>query len=207
MAGTGWLADAVICQILLPSLADSNGDGSGDLPGATAHMDHLELGIGFMPFSPLGKSPLTGTVSADTQFGEADIRRRAPRFEAANLTANQASLARVFKQPGAPRPGRLPWRGCWPSSRGWCPSPGPGGCPVSRRTPQPRRRRCPPTNAPNSPTSPTRWAPATATTTPDGHGRDGRAQVRFGPAQPASAHRRPRPAPETPRRPPHRHGG
>ncbi len=108
MAGTGWLADAVICQTLLPSLADSNGDGIGDLPGATAHIDHVELGIGFMPFRPLGKNFLTGTVSADTQFGEADIRRRAPRFEAANPTASQAPSRGSARtpEPGAPCPGR-----------------------------------------------------------------------------------------------------
>jgi aryl-alcohol dehydrogenase-like predicted oxidoreductase len=51
-----------------------------------------ELGIGFVPFSPLGKGFLTGTVSADTQFAEGDVRRRVPRFEAENLAANQALI-------------------------------------------------------------------------------------------------------------------
>ena len=54
-----------------------------------------ELGIGFVPFSPLGKGFLTGTVSTDTQFAEGDIRRRVPRFEAENLAANQALVDRV----------------------------------------------------------------------------------------------------------------
>jgi aryl-alcohol dehydrogenase-like predicted oxidoreductase len=54
-----------------------------------------ELGIGFVPFSPLGKGFLTGTVSPDTEFTEGDIRRRVPRFEAANLAANEALVARV----------------------------------------------------------------------------------------------------------------
>ena len=49
-----------------------------------------ELGIGFVPFSPLGKGFLTGTVSADTTFGEGEIRARVPRFEPENLAANQA---------------------------------------------------------------------------------------------------------------------
>jgi aryl-alcohol dehydrogenase-like predicted oxidoreductase len=54
-----------------------------------------ELGIGFVPFSPLGKGFLTGTVTTDTEFAEGDIRRRVPRFEAANLAANQALVDRV----------------------------------------------------------------------------------------------------------------
>jgi aryl-alcohol dehydrogenase-like predicted oxidoreductase len=54
-----------------------------------------ELGIGFVPFSPLGKGFLTGTVDATTAFTEADIRRRVPRFEAQNLAANQALVEHV----------------------------------------------------------------------------------------------------------------
>ncbi|SCY58077.1 Predicted oxidoreductase [Microbacterium sp. LKL04] len=54
-----------------------------------------ELGIGFVPFSPLGKGFLTGTVSTDTAFDEGDIRRRVPRFEAENLSANQALVDHV----------------------------------------------------------------------------------------------------------------
>ncbi len=49
-----------------------------------------ELGIGFVPFSPLGKGFLTGTVSADATFGAGEIRGRVPRFEPDNLRANQA---------------------------------------------------------------------------------------------------------------------
>ncbi len=54
-----------------------------------------ELGIGFVPFSPLGKGFLTGAVSTDTTFAEGDIRRRVPRFEAENLAANQALVDHV----------------------------------------------------------------------------------------------------------------
>ncbi|GAA4623921.1 aldo/keto reductase [Cellulomonas oligotrophica] len=54
-----------------------------------------ELGIGFVPFSPLGKGFLTGTVGTSTQFAEGDIRRRVPRFEAENLAANEALLQGV----------------------------------------------------------------------------------------------------------------
>lgn len=54
-----------------------------------------ELGIGFVPFSPLGKGFLTGTVDASTAFTEGDIRRRVPRFEAENLAANQKLVDHV----------------------------------------------------------------------------------------------------------------
>lgn len=54
-----------------------------------------DLGIGFVPFSPLGKGFLTGTVDTSTTFTEGDIRTRVPRFEADNLDANQALVAQV----------------------------------------------------------------------------------------------------------------
>lgn len=54
-----------------------------------------ELGIGFVPFSPLGKGFLTGTVDTYTTFTEGDIRHRVPRFQAENLAANQALVASV----------------------------------------------------------------------------------------------------------------
>jgi aryl-alcohol dehydrogenase-like predicted oxidoreductase len=40
-----------------------------------------ELGIGFVPFSPLGKGVLTGTVTAESTFGDNDIRATIPRFQ------------------------------------------------------------------------------------------------------------------------------
>jgi len=48
-----------------------------------------ELGIGFVPFAPLGKGFLTGTVSAEQQFGADDFRSKQPRFSAENRRANQ----------------------------------------------------------------------------------------------------------------------
>jgi aryl-alcohol dehydrogenase-like predicted oxidoreductase len=54
-----------------------------------------ELGIGFVPFSPLGKGFLTGTVSTSTEFTAGDVRATIPRFEASNRTANQALLDHV----------------------------------------------------------------------------------------------------------------
>ena len=49
-----------------------------------------ELGIGFVPFSPLGRGFLTGQVTATTEFGEGDIRAALPRFEREALEANLA---------------------------------------------------------------------------------------------------------------------
>ena len=49
-----------------------------------------ELGIGFVPFSPLGRGFLTGQVTAQSQFGEGDIRASLPRFEQEALKANLA---------------------------------------------------------------------------------------------------------------------
>jgi len=54
-----------------------------------------ELGIGFVPFSPLGKGFLTGTVNPATEFTPGDIRATIPRFTAANRTANQALVEHV----------------------------------------------------------------------------------------------------------------
>jgi aryl-alcohol dehydrogenase-like predicted oxidoreductase len=54
-----------------------------------------ELGIGFVPFSPLGKGFLTGTVTADAAFGANEIRSRVPRFAEENLRANQALVDHV----------------------------------------------------------------------------------------------------------------
>ena len=55
-----------------------------------------ELGIGLVPYSPLGKGFLTGAISADTQFGETDLRAATPRFQGEALEANLA-LVDVIK--------------------------------------------------------------------------------------------------------------
>ena len=49
-----------------------------------------ELGIGFVPFSPLGKGFLTGKITAETTFDGADFRSCIPRFSAENRKTNQA---------------------------------------------------------------------------------------------------------------------
>ena len=49
-----------------------------------------ELGIGFVPFSPLGKGFLTGKITAETKFDSTDFRNTVPRFTEENRKANQA---------------------------------------------------------------------------------------------------------------------
>ena len=51
-----------------------------------------ELGIGFVPYSPLGKGFLTGKISADTKFDSTDFRSTIPRFRPENIDANQAMV-------------------------------------------------------------------------------------------------------------------
>ena len=63
-----------------------------------------ELGIGFVPFSPLGKGFLTGKISEDTKFEKSDFRNIVPRFTAENRKANQAvvdMLGRFAQQKSA----------------------------------------------------------------------------------------------------------
>jgi aryl-alcohol dehydrogenase-like predicted oxidoreductase len=52
-----------------------------------------ELGIGFVPFSPLGKGFLTGKIDEQTPFDSTDFRNVVPRFAAENRKANQAFVA------------------------------------------------------------------------------------------------------------------
>ncbi|MEV5900430.1 aldo/keto reductase [Streptomyces sp. NPDC052127] len=53
------------------------------------------LGIGFVPFSPLGKGFLTGTVDASTSFVTGDVRTNIPRFTAENRVANQVLVDHI----------------------------------------------------------------------------------------------------------------
>ncbi len=71
-----------------------------------------ELGIGFVPFSPLGKGYLTGRIDDTTTFDKSDFRNVVPRFTAENRKANLAFVqwlkqfaARKQRRPGADRAG------------------------------------------------------------------------------------------------------
>ena len=56
-----------------------------------------ELGIGFVPFSPLGKGFLTGRITEETKFDQTDFRNIVPRFSAENRKANQAVVDLVIQ--------------------------------------------------------------------------------------------------------------
>ena len=56
-----------------------------------------ELGIGFVPFSPLGKGFLTGKISEETEFDKTDFRNIVPRFSAENRKNNQAMVDLIGK--------------------------------------------------------------------------------------------------------------
>ena len=63
-----------------------------------------ELGIGFVPFSPLGRGFLTGAINANTKFDSTDFRNLLPRFNEENRKANQAlvdSLGNIAKDKNA----------------------------------------------------------------------------------------------------------
>ena len=63
-----------------------------------------ELGIGFVPFSPLGRGFLTGTIDRGTAFESSDLRNHLPRFSTENREANQelvAVLTRLATRKGA----------------------------------------------------------------------------------------------------------
>lgn len=59
-----------------------------------------ELGIGLVPYSPLGRGYLTGKVTAETTFAESDIRSRNPRFTEEAIKANWA-VVELLNQIGA----------------------------------------------------------------------------------------------------------
>jgi aryl-alcohol dehydrogenase-like predicted oxidoreductase len=68
-----------------------------------------ELGIGFVPFSPLGKGFLTGKIDADTKFDSTDFRNSVPRFSPENRKANQPLVAMIgtFAKQKKTTPGQI----------------------------------------------------------------------------------------------------
>ena len=56
-----------------------------------------QMGIGFVPYSPLGRGFLTGQINQDTKFDQNDFRNNVPRFSAENRKANQALVDLISK--------------------------------------------------------------------------------------------------------------
>jgi len=79
-----------------------------------------ELGIGFVPFAPLGKGFLTGKINEDTKFDNTDFRNTIPRFNPENRRANQAlvDLLSKFAEKRKVTPAQLALACCLPRSRG-----------------------------------------------------------------------------------------
>jgi aryl-alcohol dehydrogenase-like predicted oxidoreductase len=74
-----------------------------------------ELSIGFVPYSPLGKGFLTGTITASTSFDASnDIRSTIPRFTPEARQHNQAVVDQLdsIAQRTDASPARSPWPGC-----------------------------------------------------------------------------------------------
>ena len=74
-----------------------------------------ELGIGFVPFSPLGKGFLTGQIKEDTKFDSTDFRNNVPRFSAENRKANQALVDLIGRFAAEKK--------VTPAQAAWCSSP------------------------------------------------------------------------------------
>jgi alpha-glucosidase len=87
---TEWWRGAVLYQVYPRSFADSNGDGVGDLPGITAHLDHIaSLGVDGVWLSPFFTSPMK-------DFG----------YDVSDYTGRRSDLrdAGGFRRPDRPRP-------------------------------------------------------------------------------------------------------
>ena len=89
-----------------------------------------ELGIGMVPYSPLGKGFLTGTIDATTTFADTDMRASTPRFQGEALRGATWPWSRCSTGSpprSAPPPPSSHWPGCCSSSRGSCRFPAPSG--------------------------------------------------------------------------------
>ena len=126
-----------------------------------------ELGIGLVPFSPLGRGFLSGTAKPAEEYPEGDFRRGDPRFQGENFAANSAPPPPCTSSPPPGGRRRPRWRspGCSPRGTTWSPSPAPSGGATSRRTPpRPAWRSPPPTSGASTPPSPPSGSPGRATT-------------------------------------------
>ncbi|EUA54644.1 aldo/keto reductase family protein [Mycobacterium xenopi 4042] len=106
-----------------------------------------ELGIGFVPYSPLGKGFLTGSIGADTQFDRTDIRNAIPRFAADARAANQAvvDLLDTIAARKNATPGQIALAWLLAQQPWIVPIPAPAAWSASRRTSRQPMSSSPPT--------------------------------------------------------------
>jgi aryl-alcohol dehydrogenase-like predicted oxidoreductase len=147
-----------------------------------------ELGIGFVPYSPLGRGFLTGKIDETTQFGGGSRRRRAGR------TAPWSICSRSSAKGRGRRRRRSRWPGCWRRDHGSSRSPGPPSWLDSRRTSPPPPSISPPATCAASMT-PSRRSPWRGTATlrlrrsaPGGRGHSRRRRRRAPALSPCSPH-------------------
>ena len=72
------------------------------------------LGIGFVPYSPLGRGFLTGQIQSPDDFDEDDYRRNSPRFQGENFEKNlqvARKVGEIARDKGCTDPRNWPWRG------------------------------------------------------------------------------------------------
>ena len=101
-----------------------------------------ELGIGLVPFAPLGRGFLTGAVKRAEEYPEGDFRRDDPRYQGENFDANMRAAGAVRdigRSRRARRRDRSRWRGCCTRATTSSRSPAPSGARISRRTSAPQR--------------------------------------------------------------------
>jgi hypothetical protein len=123
-----------------------------------------ELGIGFVPYSPLGHGFLTGSIRSLDDLADDDWRKTNPRFTGENFQRNLriADEVQATQPRPEPPPRKWPLRGCSPKATTSHPSPAPNASPVSRKTSAPTPSCSPRARSPGSTTFP--WPPVTITT-------------------------------------------
>ena len=95
-----------------------------------------ELGIGFVPYSPLGRGFLSGRFSSPDDIEDGDFRKNNPRFREENFRRNQVladAVAALAAEKGCTS-SQLALAGCSRRATTSCPSPAPSAAPTSRRT-------------------------------------------------------------------------
>ena len=100
-----------------------------------------ELGIGLVPFSPLGRGFLTGAVKRAEEYPDGDFRKGDPRYQGENFDANRTA-AQIVHSVAAARAssrGRSRWRGCCTRAPASCPFPAPSGAATWKKTSPPPR--------------------------------------------------------------------